>query len=74
MLVDVVTRAQRGDVLRRHRVLEPQQAERLELVREALGVGDLVAPVAVERDVDLVADGVDHRRGELDHRADLGAA
>ena len=45
--------AQGGDVLGRDRVLEPQQAEGLELVCEALGVGDLVAPVAVEGDVDL---------------------
>ena len=64
--------AQRGDVLGRDRVLQPQQPERLELVREPLRVGDLVAPVAVERDVDLVADGVDHRGGEVDHLADLG--
>ena len=41
-------------------------------MREPLRVRDLVAPVAVEGDVDLVADGVDHRRGELDHVADLG--
>ena len=65
---------QGGDVLGRDRVLEPQQAERLELVREPLRVGDLVAPVAVEGDVDLGPDGVDHRGGELDHRAHLGAA
>ena len=59
--------AQRRHVLGRDGVLEPEQAERLELVREPQGVGDLVAPVAVEGDVDLVADRVDHRGGELDH-------
>ncbi len=64
--------AQRFVVLAQHRFFDEQQVIRFEFVRQHFRHRLVDAPVKIDRDAEVRADGVAHRRHPLDHRFDLG--
>ena len=63
--------ALRFDIAGRHRVLEPDQVDRLERLRQLDGVVDPELPVRIHRHHDLGADGVPHRPCDAHHPRQL---
>src|SRR5271156_882611 len=61
---------QRGSVVRRNRIFEPQQTERFELPRYLNNVAGVIAPMAVDRNVGIFAYGVVHRTNQTHHVID----
>ena len=58
-------------VFGRHRVFQPQQVVRLAGAREPDGIIDAVVPVAVNRQIDVLADGLAQGRDQARHQVDL---
>ena len=69
---DALHLAHRRHVFRRHRLLQPEQPERLHRPRHGDPAGDVVAAVHVDREVDRRPDRLPHRRHPLDHPVELG--
>ena len=81
--VEVLARADRGrralgdardgrEILRRRRILEPEEGQVLERAGEPQRVCRCVAPVEVEGDVGSARDRLDRRLGERDLALELG--
>jgi hypothetical protein len=66
--------AHRVHVLRRHRLLEPEQLEGLGLLRHALARRHVVAAVHVDREVDALREELADEADLAHHGVDLGVA